>query len=257
MKFAAAGLGLLIFLILAASISNSGNYYLKDAKGGLEIWKGSFAPLGEKRLVALPGIPAPEEIKAVYAQEEVFPLAFDYYLDKADALMDASGLPDFDGIKAYAAQAKAFAVDNEARALAQIRGDKIDWMILVYKADMAIARGRMDDLEAAEDYLKDADRYSADELDEDIIANKLADVENAMIVEEQRLEEEAAAAAAAAEEEAARLAEEEAAAAEAAEQAEASAEAEEAGEVDEDGGEAAAEGEADEAASEASEEGHH
>jgi len=252
MKFAAAGLGLLIFLIVAASISNSGNYYLKDAKGGLEIWQGRFAPLGERHLLTLPGVPVPEALKEVYAQKEVFPLAFDYYLNKADTLMEAPGLPDFDGIKTYAAQAKEFAVDNEARALAQVRSDKIDWMILVYKADMAMARGKLEDLEAAEAYLKDADRYSADELDEDIIANKLADVENATIVEKERLEAEAAAAAAA-EEEAARIAEEEAAAAEAAEKAETeAAETEAAAEEGEDADETEAEAETEETAEEES-----
>jgi hypothetical protein len=211
MKYAAAGIGLLIFLIVAASISNSGNYYLKDANGGLEIWQGSFAPLGEKHLLTLPGVPAPEEIQDVYTQKEVFPLAFNYYLVKADTLLEADGLPDFDGIKTYASQARAFAVDKEMRTLAQIRSDKIDWMILVYKADMAMARGKMADLLTAQDYLEDADRYSADDLDEDIIANKLAEVEAAIVAEEARMAEEAAAA----EEEAARLAEEEAAAAEA------------------------------------------
>jgi hypothetical protein len=134
------------------------------------------------------------------------------------------------------------------RALAKMRSDKIDWMILVYKADMALARGKLDDLEAAQDYLGDADRISADPLDEDIIANKLAEVEAAMVAEEARLEE--VAAAAAAEEEAARLAEEEAAAAE----AEAADEAAEEGEANAEGdGEVAETGEAETGAEE---EGH-
>ena len=223
MKVVAAGVGLLIFLIVAASISNSGNYYLKNADAGLEIWQGRFAPLGEKLLLTLPGVPAPEESQDVYTQKEVFPLAFNYYLDKADTLLEADGLPDFEGIKAYAAQAETYAIDKSMRALAEIRSDKIDWMILVYKADMAMARGKLNDLEAAQDYLSDADRISADPLDEDIIANKLAEVDAAMVAEEARLEE-AAAAAAAAEDEAARLAEEETAAAQSAAEDEAAAE---------------------------------
>ncbi|MDJ0781197.1 MAG: hypothetical protein QNJ22_04460, partial [Desulfosarcinaceae bacterium] len=226
-------LGILIFLIVAASISNSGNYYLKDADGGVEIWQGRFAPLGKKHLLTLPGVPMPESDQEVYSQKEVFPLAFNYYLEKADTLLEAPGLPDFDGIKTYAAEAKAFAVDKEARNLAQIRSDKIDWMILVYKADMAFARGKLKDLEAAQGYLQDADRFSVDDLDEDIIANKLAEVEAATAAEEDRLAAEAAAA------EAARQAEEEAAAAEA--------EAEEPEGSEENGNGAAADG-GDEAA---------
>ncbi len=42
--------------MLIIRVLNTGNYYLKDKAGALEIWKGRFAPMGEKILIILPGV---------------------------------------------------------------------------------------------------------------------------------------------------------------------------------------------------------
>ena len=198
MKIFAAGMAFLILLVVGASTSNSFKYYLNENQGALEIWKGKFAPLGEKMVIALPGVPAPEDLKDTYSSGDVYPLAFGYYIDKADALLDVPGIPDFEGIKATLNTALEYGSTNALRANAYDRLDNIDRLILTYKADVTASRGTIDDLTSAIGFLKEADKLTTDEAQEAMIAQKIASHEAAI----RTLEEEAAAEQAAAEAEA-------------------------------------------------------
>ena len=198
MKIFAAGMAFLILLVVGASTSNSFKYYLNENQGALEIWKGKFAPLGKKMVIALPGVPAPEDLKDTYSSGDVYPLAFGYYIDKADALLDVPGIPDFEGIKATLNTALEYGSTNALRANAYDRLDNIDRLILTYKADVTASRGTIDDLTSAIGFLKEADKLTTDEAQEAMIAQKIASHEAAI----RTLEEEAAAEQAAAEAEA-------------------------------------------------------
>jgi hypothetical protein len=192
-KILAAGIALLILLIVGASYSNSGNYYLKSKDGALEIWKGRFAPLGEELMFSLPGVQMPEDVKPVYGKKEVYPLVFKYYIDKADALLQVEGLPDFEGIKAYVKKALAFSVSDKMRQLGVARLNNIDRLILIFKADVAASRATLDDLQAAMGYLKEADAISRDAADEALIKEKMKTVSEAMTALETSEAEKAAA----------------------------------------------------------------
>jgi colicin import membrane protein len=199
-KLIAAGLAFLILLVVGASASNSFNYYLAENQGALEIWKGKFAPLGKKMLIALPGVPAPEDLKDTYSSGDVYPLIFDYYVEKADALLDVPGIPDFEGIKSTLKIALQYGSTNTLRDAAYKRLDNIDRLILTYKADVAASKGTVKGLQAAIGFLTDADKLTTDKAQEALNAQKIADHEAAIA----KLEEAAAAqlAAAAAETEA-------------------------------------------------------
>ena len=67
-------------------------------------------------------------------------------------------LPDFERIKATVKTALEYGATEELRAAAYARLDNIDYLILVYKADVAASRGSIDDLNAAIDFLEDADK---------------------------------------------------------------------------------------------------
>jgi hypothetical protein len=179
-KILAAGIALLILLVVGASFSNSGNYYLKSKDGALEIWKGRFAPMGEELIFSLPGVQMPQTVQPVYGKKDVFPLAFNYYIDKADALLQVEGLPDFEGIKSYVDQALAFSVSDKMTESGLARLNNIDRLILIFKADVATSRGTLEDLKAARQYLKDADAISRQPADEALIAEKMKGVEEAM-----------------------------------------------------------------------------
>jgi hypothetical protein len=92
---------ILMGFVIRTSFDNTGNYYLRSAAGAVEIWQGTFSPGGKKRILIMPGVQIAQKIKEVYAKEEVYPLAFNFYVSKADALMEVPGMPDFVGIKAY------------------------------------------------------------------------------------------------------------------------------------------------------------
>jgi hypothetical protein len=177
-RFGIAGLMIVVLmgLVVQASYRNADKYYLKFAAGAVEIWQGTFSPGGKKRILIMPGVQKPAEIKAVYTKEAVFPLAFNFYISKADALMAVTGMPDFVGIKSYLNRALSFATTEEHRQTAHTRINQIDRMILFYKADVAATKGTRRGLEAALDYLDQAAGLNPDEIETELIKKKKASI---------------------------------------------------------------------------------
>ncbi len=169
---------ILMGLVIHASYRNADKYYLNFAAGALEIWQGTFSPRGKKRILIMPGVQKPVEIKAVYTRESVFPLAFNFYISKADALMAVTGMPDFSGIKSYLNRALTFATTEKQRQSARIRINQIDRMVLFYKADVAVTKGSRTDLKAALDYLDQAAGLNPAEIETELIQKKKTSILN-------------------------------------------------------------------------------
>ena len=168
---------ILMGLVVYPSYRNADKYYLKFGAGAVEIWQGTFSPGGKKRILIMPGVQKPAEIKAEYTKEAVFPLAFNFYVSKADALMAVTGMPDFVGIKSYLNRALSFATTAEERQTAHARIDQIDRMILFYKADVAATKGTRSELETALDYLDQAAALNPDEIESELIKKKKASIQ--------------------------------------------------------------------------------
>jgi hypothetical protein len=156
LKYAAAGFLLLILVLVAVSSSNSKKYFIQTANGGLEIWKGNFAPLGKHFFMQLPGMKPPQSIKSEYTREEAFAFVFQYYLQKSEALLEVQGMPDFDGIKSYLKNALEYATEESQKAVANSRINHIDLMLLLYKADVALGKGTLSGAETALKHLEKA-----------------------------------------------------------------------------------------------------
>ncbi|MEE4112671.1 MAG: hypothetical protein V2I40_07635, partial [Desulfobacteraceae bacterium] len=194
MKIFAAGLAFLILLVIGGSASNSFNYYLTENQGALEVWKGKFSPIGKKLLITLPGVSAPAEKKETYRSADVYPIIFQYYIDKADVLLDVPGIPDFEGIKATLKTALEYGSNNALRTLAYQRLDNIDRLILTYKADVAASRGTIDDLKAAIGFLNAANQLTTDKAQAELIARTIAAHQATIdVLEEQAAAEQTAA----------------------------------------------------------------
>ena len=174
MKIAIGGFAGLVLLVVLASYSNSSNYYLKPADEALEIWQGKFAPLGEEKVAQLPGVTAPELIKESYGKKEVYPYAFNFYLDRADRLLDQSATPDYEAIQAELDRAKRYAVsrDHHRQINARLNGLKV--MTLLVKANVAVDRGTPESLEKALEYFKTAAYVTDDEALETQIKDKMS-----------------------------------------------------------------------------------
>jgi hypothetical protein len=159
-------------LVIRASYDNTEKFFLKSGAGAVEIWQGNFSPGGKKRILIMPGVQMPSETKSVYAREEVYPLAFNFFVSKADALMEVPGMPDFVGIKSYLNRALSFATTEDLRLTGLERINQIDRMILLYKADVAATKGTRAGLETALEYLDQAAELNPDEIETELIKKK-------------------------------------------------------------------------------------
>jgi hypothetical protein len=166
----------LIGLVIRASYDNTKKYYLKSAAGAVEIWQGTFSPGGTERILIMPGVQMPQKLKDVYGKEDVYPLAFKFYVSKADAIMEVPGMPDFIGIKSYLNRALSFATTDDLRQRAHGRINQIDRLILFYKADVAATKGTRAGFETALDYLDQAAKLNPDEIETELIQKKKASI---------------------------------------------------------------------------------
>ena len=178
MKYAAAVFVVLFLLIVGTSFMNRNNYYVKSSDGAIEIWKGKFSPMGEELLIMLPGIQPPESIKDEYSKSDVYPLIFNYYVEKADTLIEVPGMPDFEGIRFYLNQALFYATSSEISKIAHTRLNNLDMMILLYKSDVVASKGTLAGLEDARNYLTEATRLNIGGLQSDLIKQKIVSVDS-------------------------------------------------------------------------------
>ena len=174
------GFGFLILLILFASSRNMNRYHLTSKDGALIVWKGKFSPQGRQRLVIMPGVRHTDGVKEVYRKEEVFPLIFDFYIEKADALMDVPGMLDFVGIKSYLNRALTFATTDQERLIAKDRIKHIELTILLYKADVAASKGTSAGLNNAVKYLDQAASMHPDEMEAALIQQKMESIQSVL-----------------------------------------------------------------------------
>lgn len=163
MQFGLAGFVLLVLLVIIASWMNTQDYYIKPGEGAIEIWQGKFAPMGEELLMSIPGIAAPEPLKENYTKKEVYPIFYQYYLDKADTLLEVPGMPDFEGVKSYLDTAQNYATSSQMKTVVKSRLNALTRMVLLYKADVAASKETPEDLKTAIRLYKDARGYAVDD----------------------------------------------------------------------------------------------
>lgn len=175
-----AGVLLLMAVVIAASYSNRANYYLMAAGGALEIWQGRFAPVGRERILILPGAQPPAFVKAVYTKNEINTIAFNYYIDRADMLLEAPDMPDFNGIKLYLKTAISYGVTSEMRRTAISRLNNVDMMIFLYKADVAASKGTLGDFNKALEYMEKAGALELTEAQSDLVNMKIQSIKDLM-----------------------------------------------------------------------------
>lgn len=175
-------IAVLISITILTSHSNKDNYFIKYKDGAVEVWKGRFSPLGKELFITMPGAQPPNPIKETYAREEVFPFIAKYYIDKADAVLDVPGLPDFEGMRTYLNKSLTFAITPALQEKARTRLNKIDRMVLLYKADIAMDKDSIPELKTALEYLNRANSLSPDEMESGLIQQKIDSIRARMAV---------------------------------------------------------------------------
>ena len=174
------GVILLLALVIIASSANRSNYYLRAVNGAVEIWQGRFAPMGKERILILPGAHPPAAVKDVYSENDMNTFAFSYYIDRADTLLEAPDMPEFNGIKRYLKTAQSHAVTDEMRRAAFNRLNTIDMMIYLYKADVAASKGTLADFKIALEHMGRAAALELDAAQSDLVNMKIQSIKDLM-----------------------------------------------------------------------------
>jgi len=175
-------IAILIIITVLTSHSNKDNYFIKYKDGAVEVWKGRFSPLGKELFITMPGAQPPNPMKETYYREEVFPFIAKYYIDKADAVLDVPGLPDFEVMRTYLNKSLSFAITPDLEEAAHVRLNKIDRMVLLYKADIAVSKDSISELKTALEYLNRANSLGPDEMESGLIQQKIDSIRARMAV---------------------------------------------------------------------------
>lgn len=180
LKLLIATLGVIFALIIAASVANFQNFYIKTTPDAVEIWRGDFSPRGKHKVVTLMGADAPDEIKDVYNREKPMSIAYNYYMNKADALSEVRDLVDFKAIKHYLEQAKRYATTNQQRNTVIYRLNGITAMMLMYKAEVATEKQTEQGYEQAMDHLREALQLNLPADRQQAVEDKMAQIQAAL-----------------------------------------------------------------------------
>ena len=152
----------ILILVIGASISNNGKYYIVQNNDSIEIWRGRFSPMGKRFEAILHDYQLVEPVRSQYSKQEIFPAVFNYYLEKADNLLNQQNPPDFKSIIAHLDEAKAYAVTSELKQAVDTRLNNIHRMTLIYKADVASMKNTVLELQSAINYLQEAKRFTVE-----------------------------------------------------------------------------------------------
>ena len=170
------GLAMLITLVIGASFSNRDKFYLKEAHGAVQVWQGKFAPVGTEMVMTLDGMKIASPVQDVYSENEAYGMVHNHFLGKADALLNEPGWPDFRKVNAYLKQAAAHAPTPDARVKVQARMNGLNFLVLLHRTDVALGRGTMADLQAAEEHLKKAGTYVSADYQRELLERRRAAV---------------------------------------------------------------------------------
>jgi hypothetical protein len=171
------GLVILIAFVISASFSNRDKFYLKEAHGAVQVWQGKFAPVGTELVMRLDGMKMPAPAQNVYSEEEAYQIVYNHFMGEADTLLNEAGWPDFRKVNEYLGQAAAYAPTAESRMKVQARMNGLNFLVLLYKSDVALAKGGMADLESAQAYLKKAAEYASIDYQRELIQRRRMAVE--------------------------------------------------------------------------------
>ena len=167
------GFIVLIGFLLVYSLPNANKFYIKKAGDGIRILQGTFSPLGNKVLVDLPGMQAPDPINDEYSKDEAYAVICHYYLKQAENVWAVPGTPDIDVYKAFVAKARAFASTDALSKAVTAYSNDIDLMTLLYRADLYASKGTLSDAEKAVEFLNKAADYQLNERQTRLVEYKI------------------------------------------------------------------------------------
>ena len=176
-KIAVIVVAVVVLMIVWASFKNSAKYFITSRGAAVVIEKGNFSPTGKRLFVVLHGFQlADEPTEETYRRNEIFPIIFGYYLNKADTLLEVAGLPDYKAINDDLEKAEQYALTSEMRNAVQKRTSYIQRMTLLYKAEVDASKNDIESLESALKRLKQVKSLTNDPAQLEVITQRIATV---------------------------------------------------------------------------------
>jgi hypothetical protein len=174
------GLAFLLAITIVASFSNRAKFHFKNVDGAVQLWRGKFAPSGTEIVVSVDGAEMPNPAHSVYSQSEAYRIVSRYFQDKADSALNKPGGPDFAKIREYLKQAAAYAPTKDLQEVIQLRLNGMDFLVLLYRADIALTKGTLPDLQAAKAHLEKARSFASMDYQIELLDRRHAVIEGAI-----------------------------------------------------------------------------
>jgi transposase-like protein len=181
-KYAIGALAFVIAILLLASLSNSNQFQFKQNNQMVELWQGRFAPMGSHRVASFsdPTILTGVDQQKSYSKKNAYAILSDYFIKRADDILKTGETPDLKTAKSYLAQASKYAVSDARRKEVQTRMNRMNFLVLLGKGELARSKGTVPDFETAKEYLTQAIPYASTDLEKDMITKSLAAIEYAI-----------------------------------------------------------------------------
>ncbi|UCG81754.1 MAG: hypothetical protein JSV60_05640, partial [Desulfobacterales bacterium] len=181
-KYAIGALACVIAILLLASLSNSNQFQFKQNDQMVELWQGRFAPMGIHRVASFsdPSILAGVDQQKSYSKKNAYAILSDYFIKRADDILKTGETPDLKAAKSYLAHASKYAVSDARRKEVQMRLNRMNFLVLLGKGELARSKGTIPDFETAKGYLTQAIPFASTDLEKDMITKSLAAIEYAI-----------------------------------------------------------------------------
>jgi hypothetical protein len=177
---------LLLLVLFTASLTNSNTFSFKKKGDTVELWKGSFAPMGMERISTFSDLQLPIDeagktiVKDTYTKQEAYHILFQYFLSKADESLTSQEFPDLKEVNILLEEAREYAFTDNAKETLRLRKNGLRFLLLMEKVNLALARNTENDLLAAKEYLDEIEQFDTTLIQRQMIKEKSAAVESAL-----------------------------------------------------------------------------
>jgi transposase-like protein len=181
-KYAIGALACVIAILLLASLSNSNQFQFRQNEQMVQFWQGRFAPMGWDLVASFSDskILAGVSEQKAYSKKQAYGILSDYFIKQADEILKTGETPDLKAAKSYLAHASKYAPTDSRRQEVQTRLNRINFLVLLGKGELARSKGTMSDFETAKGYLTQAIPFASTDFEKDMITKNLAAIEYAM-----------------------------------------------------------------------------
>jgi hypothetical protein len=182
LKYAIGAFACVIAILLLASLSNSSKFFFRQKDRMVELDQGRFAPMGSQVVASFSDLRILSGVRQheAYTKKQAYGIISDFFVKRADGILTTGDTPDLKAAKSYLAQASKYTVSDAGRREVQTRLNRMDFLVLLSKGELARSKGTVTDFETAKGYLTQAIPFASTDPEKDMITKNLAAIEYAI-----------------------------------------------------------------------------